>query len=139
MNEKFNDLLMLENYEGIYEGSIKEDGDNWEYHAKWYFNELAIIAENYEIDFVNEVTDENIRKMRDDIKTFLIDSLTVIDVRKIGEEIAKELKNSIVDEADLDEACDEAWASEIDGVFTHAYDKLKSLGCKIKTYNGDLE
>lgn len=147
MNDKLYDLLMLENYEGIYEGSIKEDGDNWKYHAEWYFNELATFAEFYEIPFEDKVTDENIRKLRQEIKDFLLESITVVDVRKLGEEIAYELKDeiiaetseNIVDEDRIDLKCDTAWAEQIDGVFTHAYDKVKELGCKIRNYNGEIE
>lgn len=135
MSKKFEDLLLLENYEGIYEGSIKEDGDNWEYHAEWYFNELAIVADYYEIQYENKITDENIRKMRNDIKEFLIESLTVVDIRELGEEIAYELKDTKIKEQKIDEACDNAWGEFGDDLFSYIYDKLKDLGCKIITYD----
>ena len=138
MNKKFNDLLVLENYEGIYEGSIKEDGDNWKYHAEWYFNELAIIAENYKIEIKNEISDENIRKIRGDIKEFLINSLTIVDTKELSEEIAHEIKKPLVKEGEIDEACEYAWDEYKDDLFVKTYDKLKELNCKIETYLGEI-
>lgn len=138
-SSKFEDLLQLECLEGIYEGSIHEDADNWQYHAEWFFGELEFFAEKYDIKYENDKSDKNIRKFRDDIRDYLLSCLTVVDVERLGYEIAKDLEDDIVNEEDIDWRCDNDWCEQIDGVFTHAYDYLKSFGCKIKNYNGELE
>lgn len=138
---KFEDLLMLENISGIYEGHLAEDGDNWSYHAEWFYDELMYYCEKYNIHVHKEgnKSDENIQIIRDDIRDYLLSCLTVVDVEQLGYEIAKDLENEVVNESDIDWRCDNDWLEQIDGVFTHAYDYLKSFGCKIRDYNGKIE
>ena len=136
---KFEDLLALENVTGIYEGSIAEDSKNQQEHIDWFFEELEYYAEKYNIQYKQEKTDKNILVFRKDVKDYLLNCLTVIDVEELGYEIAKDLENEVVNESDIDWRCDNDWLEQIDGVFTHAYDYLKSFGCKIRDYNGKIE
>lgn len=135
---KFEDLLTLENITGIYEGSTAESESKQE-HIDWFFEELEYYAEKYNIQYKQEKTDKNILVFRKNVEDYLLNCLTVVDVEELGYEIAKDLQDEVVEESEIDWRCDNDWQEQIDGVFTHAYDYLKSFGCKIRNYNGELE
>lgn len=78
----FNDLLLLNYYEGVYLGRIDYTEDTEEAEDE-YFSWLANIAVKYDIHFNRIVTDENIKILSTDIEDYLLEHIYTIDMKTI--------------------------------------------------------
>lgn len=97
----FNDLLLLNYYEGVYLGRIDYTEDTEEAEDE-YFLWLANMAVKYDIHFNRMVTDENIKILSTDIENFLLEHIYTIDMKTITDFVMISIRKRFSDAKQID-------------------------------------
>ena len=128
----FNDLLLINYYEGVYNGEI-EDESNQEAALNFYFNWLVRMAKKYNIKISMTETDENVQEMNKIIEDSLISKLYILEIDDIVNNIVDDLKtnnvkNGRVNDLDIMICCENYLSTHKSDFVDGVYSKLEKEG-----------
>lgn len=103
MKDRFNDLLLLNYYEGWFSGAI-QDESYIDDAVEFYFGWLTGIANEYDIPTDYEECPDGCQALHEDIEEYLKDNIICGDLVNISNEVVFNVQSRYNDEAVFEES-----------------------------------